>query len=423
MLKEAINMKIEKKYCSDLNSILGKFLTQEKIHEYITSIAFDFLPQQPLRMTSDENQLNDYFNENIQTKKIRLLSDTLVTYVGKIMEEEKYIKFLLEFGKLILTRGENNLTLDISLMIYSLVEKKKKYENYKAQTFLLFADFHMRQASWKEAFNAIKRAKLIFESIGNRSGLGECEFLIGSAFVEQGDLKAGKFRLENCLTYLNQEDDPLLFAMIDVHLGIIAFIEENFELALNYYNRAQSKFELFGDERRKAETLLNKGVIYRSLGQIEKAIEIFNEASNIARQNGYLPTLNLCFVNKAEIYLQKEDLEHSSKYSQKAIELSYLLNDRLSIADVHKILGVISKKQKNFSLAENYLLTSLRLNHELTEELKAAETNYELGLLYKENGNKDNARVHLTKALNYYNHNKSKTFTSLIESQLSSLLK
>jgi len=415
-------MKIEKKYCFDLNSILGRFLSQTQIHEYIDSIALDFLPQQPLRMTSDENQLNDYFNENIQTKKIRLLSDTLVTYVGKILTEEKYIEFLLEFGKLILTRGENNLTLDITLMVYSLVDKKKKYENYKAQTFLLFADYHMRQASWKEAFNAIKRAKAIFESVGNKSGLGECEFLIGSAFVEQGDLKAGKFRLENCLTYLNQENDPVLFAMIDVHLGIIAFIEENLELALNYYNKALSKFELLGDERRRAETLLNKGVVYRNLGQIEKAIEIFNESSDIARQNGFLPTLNLCFVNKAEIYLQKEELERSTRYSQKAIELSYLLNDRLSIADVHKILGVISKKQKNYSLAENYLLTSLRLNHELNEELNAADANYELGLLYKEKGNKDNARIHLTCALNYYIHNNSKTFSAVIESQLSSLM-
>jgi len=416
-------MKLEKKYCSDLNSILNKFLTQAKIHEYIESIAFDFLSQQPLRLTSDENQLNEYFNENIQTKKIRLLSDTLVTYVSKVLKEEKFIEFLLEFGKLILVRGENNLTLDIALMIYSLVDKKKKYEIYKAQTFLLFADFHMRQASWKEAFNAIKRARLIYESIGNRSGLGECEFLIGSVYVEQGDLKAGKFRLENCLTYLNEEDDSLIFAMIDVHLGTIAFIEENFESALNYYNKAQRKFEILGDDRRRAETLLNKGVVYKNLGQIEKAVEIFNESSDISRQNSFLPTLNLCFVYKAEIYLQKEELDRSSKYSQKAIELSYLLNDRLSIAGVHKILGVISKKQKNYSLAENYLLTSLRLNHELNEELKTAETNYELGLLYKENGNNDNALIHLTNALNYYSQNNSKSFSAVIESQLLSIRK
>ena len=289
MLNKVNKMKIEKKYCSDLNSIMCKYLNQEQIHEYIESIAFDFLPQQPMRMTSDENQLNDYFNENIQTKKIRLLSDTLVTYTGNIMAEEIYIEFLLEFGKLILTRGENNLALDISLMIYTLVDNKKKYENYKAQAFLLFADFHMRQASWKEAFDAIKKAKLIFESTGNRNGLGECEFFIGSAFVEQGDLKAGKFRLENCLTYLNKEEDPMLFAMIDVHLGIIEFIEENFELALNYYNRAQNKFELFGDERRKAETLLNKGVVYRSLGQIEKAIEIFNDQAKSQNKMAICP--------------------------------------------------------------------------------------------------------------------------------------
>ena len=60
-------------YYTDLNSILARFLSLSQIHEYIESIALDFLPQQPLRMTSDENQLNDYFNENIQTNKTRKL--------------------------------------------------------------------------------------------------------------------------------------------------------------------------------------------------------------------------------------------------------------------------------------------------------------------------------------------------------------
>jgi tetratricopeptide (TPR) repeat protein len=85
------------------------------------------------------------------------------------------------------------------------------------------------------------------------------------------------------------------------------------------------------------------------------------------------------------------------------------------------MLGVIALKKRNFSSAENFLLTSLRLNQDLNQELNCAETNYQLGVLYKTKGNKSQAHNHLLNAFKFYNKNQSKTIASEIESHLSSL--
>ncbi len=172
------------------------------------------------------------------------------------------------------------------------------------------------------------------------------------------------------------------------------------------------------DSRRVAELLVNKGMIYRKKNDAPGALEIFDRCSDIARVNGLAPTLNLCFINKAEIFLEKMQLDLAMKYSQKAMELSYLLNDKLSIADIHKLFGVIASKQNNFDLAENHLLTSIRLNRELSQELNAAESNYELGLIYKEKGKKTEAVSNLMCALKYFDKNSAKATVEHIESQL-----
>jgi tetratricopeptide (TPR) repeat protein len=412
-------MENENYITSDLNELLEKYLTQEDINEYIDAIASYFLPQQPLRLTKVESQLNKFFNENIQTKKIRLLSDTLITFVSKKLSQLEYIKFLLEFSKRVLAQGENDLSFEITNIVYKAAEKE--YEIYKAHALILLAEFYMGQALWKDALNSIRTARVIYESDGNKNGVGKCEFLIGSIYVEQGDLKAGKVRLTNCLSLIDRETELLMVAQVEVHFGIIYCIEGNFQAALKSYEKSIRIFEQLSDIRRAVEVLLNKAMIYRKLGKNDFAVNIFNKCSDIARKNGLSHVLKLSFLNKAEIFLEKGELEVATQYSHKAVELCYLLNDRLSTAEVHKILGKIAMKRKNQSLAENHLLTSLRLNHELSQELNAAETDYELGLLYKNVGKKSEALHHMMNALQYYTKNNSKTIYMEIQSQVVSL--
>jgi len=86
-------------------------------------------------------------------------------------------------------------------------------------------------------------------------------------------------------------------------------------------------------------------------------------------------------LNKALIYTKLNDFQLADVFADKAMEIAHKINDRLSVADIYKIKGVIKRCTKNYEMSENYLQTSLRINTDLQNLLNLAETNYELGLL------------------------------------------
>jgi tetratricopeptide (TPR) repeat protein len=97
-----------------------------------------------------------------------------------------------------------------------------------------------------------------------------------------------------------------------------------------------------------------------------------------------------------------EDYSLANAFADKAMEIAYKLNDKLTIAEVYKIKGIIQRNVKNFMLAENYLQTSLRLNIESGNQLNRAETYHELGLLYKDMGKTKESEKNLNLALEYF---------------------
>ena len=84
------------------------------------------------------------------------------------------------------------------------------------------------------------------------------------------------------------------------------------------------------------------------------------------------------------------------------MDVAIKIEDRLTIADVYRVIAIIEKNYKHYDLAEKYLNISLRLNDEIKNRLNTAETSYEFGLLYKESGNNKEKDDWLKKALKYY---------------------
>ena len=97
-----------------------------------------------------------------------------------------------------------------------------------------------------------------------------------------------------------------------------------------------------------------------------------------------------------------EDLELSKAFADKAMELCYKTSDKLSVAEIYKIEGIIKRIQKNYVIAENYLNTSLRINKEYKNHLNYAETSLELGILYKEWKKPEKAKAGFRHALKYF---------------------
>jgi tetratricopeptide (TPR) repeat protein len=84
------------------------------------------------------------------------------------------------------------------------------------------------------------------------------------------------------------------------------------------------------------------------------------------------------------------------------MEIAHKVNDKLSIAEVYKVKGIISRNRKQYEVSENSLLTSYRINKELGNQLNLAETAQELGILYKLKRDAEKSDQYFTEALSYF---------------------
>jgi tetratricopeptide (TPR) repeat protein len=96
------------------------------------------------------------------------------------------------------------------------------------------------------------------------------------------------------------------------------------------------------------------------------------------------------------------DFSLANAFADKSMEVAHKLNDKLTIAEVYKIKGIIQRSVQNYTLSENYFETSLRLNIEAGNQLNRAETYQELGVLYKEMGKLQQSKENFKLALEYF---------------------
>ena len=216
--------------------------------------------------------------------------------------------------------------------------------------------------------------------------------MLGSMYGDIGSIKKAKECFENSLSFLNPQTDIALIGMIETNIGILNSIRGDYDDSLLYFQRALIKYEQIKDLMRMSQLRHNLGMLHTQKGEYEAALREFDLSISISIKAGFLPNLVLSYLSKSYIYAKSNDLPLASAFADKSFELSRKLNDRLSIADIYKIKGIIERKLKHYDLSENYLLTSLRLNIELENILNQAETLSELGDLYIEVNKKEEAK-------------------------------
>ena len=132
----------------------------------------------------------------------------------------------------------------------------------------------------------------------------------------------------------------------------------------------------------------------------------------------YLQSLGINYLSKAYVYTQQSDYELAEAFANKSMEVAYKLNDKITIAEIYKVKGIIQRNKNNYDVAENYLLTGLRLNNEIGNLLNQAESSYELGLLYYMKNDKEKSKKYYSDALKYYRKIKAQEEIKEIEDRL-----
>ena len=191
--------------------------------------------------------------------------------------------------------------------------------------------------------------------------------------------------------------DSAMIAVNFNHLGNIFSDQNQFEKALNYYQKSISFIQ--DQERMKAISMMNIGLIHYRLEDYEKASEYFFACLETAERIDAKLVIAHSYQKIGLLKRVVDEYEEAKSYYSQAIEMFEVINDRSMLAYVHSNLAGIHSDEGNFDLAIEELLLSLSLQEEIDDRVGLCYTVNNLGLAYRDSGNQEKAIEYLSNAI------------------------
>jgi tetratricopeptide (TPR) repeat protein len=377
----------------EIKIVFGKYFSGNEISGFLKKINSS---RKPSGVTSKNS------SDGLFSSRLRLEIDQIISFSEKKLTTLNFLNLLTDLGKLCIAHGDMDLASDITTTILSYSKKDKRLVGIAANAFLNFGEIFIHQAMWAESISYIKKAFSFFNKENNPVGLARCESLLGTLNAEKGQLSNAITHFQKGFSYLDPSKDTSLAALIENNIGIIHNIRGDYDSAYTYFRRALMHFEGLKDNQRVAKIRHNLGMLFLKKKEYNSAIKEFDTSISVSLSANYYPTLAISYISKASIYCTLNDDALASAFADQGMEIGYKIKDKLTIAEVYKIKGILERKVRHFEIAENYLFSSLRLNKELENELNYAETAVELGILYQKIKKSAQAKIYFNEALKYY---------------------
>jgi tetratricopeptide (TPR) repeat protein len=186
------------------------------------------------------------------------------------------------------------------------------------------------------------------------------------------------------------------------HLGSLGLAYKNLgemEKAIDYYQQALTLAHHIGDRRGEATHLRNLGGVYQILGETHQAVALFQQALDIVIE---LEDRTAVGELQASLRLADKTLretEQAIDQLQQTLQLHRNAGDRLYEGRDLGYLGSAYHRLGETEKAIDYLEQSLKIAREIGDRRGEAEDLANLGLICSQQGDVARARQHATEAL------------------------
>jgi len=335
---------VTKNLNKNLSDRLPDFFNNKQIKE-ILSLYTSSVINQPTEATKSNKGQEDFLLSTGLNYRTQV--DLLITYSSNHLPKEKFFSLLLYLSQVSITNGEFATAIEINEKLISNTADDKNFIDLSANAYLLIGEIYSRQANWQNSFNYISKAHELFESVNDIKGIAKCKNLLGTIYGDLGDVKNALENFEAALSKSITENNFNVKGKIEINLGIVNNIKGLFDEALGYFKRALLSYEKIGDKKRIAEIHQDIGMVYTKKGEYQFALKEFEESFAYAVESNYLQIIGFVYLSKSFVYSQLKDYSLAEAFADKAMEVAYKLNDKLTIAEVYKIKGTIQGSVKN----------------------------------------------------------------------------
>ena len=392
------------------------------LNEYFVEDDFNEMFFESDKSLNDETDISSKISDlyrrqldiRIEETTERTQIDRVITFAEKNLESDKFFEFILDLANICIASGKMNLAQEI----FNKINKKTEDKTLKAKSLIGLADICSRKANWTRSISLITEAESIYKATDDKRGIANCFNMLGAISGEMGDIEMAKNYFSQSLFFANESSEKELNAKIETNLGVVNSILGNYDEAINHLEAALVIYKETEDFRRVSESYLNIGLNFLHSNDNIAAMVAFDKGIEIAIENHYFGVLALLYLAKSELLLAIKDIRMAKEFADKALSISHTLDDKLTIADIYKVRGIIAREMNDTQTAESYFMVSLRINTNQRNGLNIAETSLELGSLYEKLNNQELSIHYLTQALDYYRKTNAKDKVSKIEKML-----
>lgn len=176
---------------------------------------------------------------------------------------------------------------------------------------------------------------------------------------------------------------------------------DDFQVALNHYERAYDLLSAAGSAEGKGKAAFGKGLIYQRLGELDKARANFEEALALAEKNDLKYDKSLAIRHIGFVYFAQGNLDQACAHAQESLALREEIGCQVLLASAHHVLGNVSIAREEWPEAIAHLQQADALAHEMDLKFVRIMVLLSIGEWYKRQNDPEQAREYfqLAKAI------------------------
>jgi len=222
----------------------------------------------------------------------------------------------------------------------------------EANRILGIGNFYLNQAS--KSIDFYLKALDLFKEIKDLKSQAKVLNNIGNLYLDNNKDKALEY-LKEALSIAQGVPDDALKASLYMNIGNVYYRKQSYTQALTYYDKSNVLFSALQDSVNLVQVLQNRGVIYYSLHQFDKAEQLLLAANKAGKERDLNKPVASTNLTLAALYIAQGKFDVAEKIVQEGQAYADMLKDEKLSKDYNYTVYQLESKRKNYERALHYL--------------------------------------------------------------------
>lgn len=191
---------------------------------------------------------------------------------------------------------------------------------------------------------------------------------------------------------------PLKGATLN-YMGLVYKFLGQYDKALDFYQQAIATHQQIGNKMAQGVTLGNIGFVYQSLGEYAKALEFFQQTLAIAKEVGDNGEIGYALGNIGEFYQSLGQYAKALEFYQQAVTIHQQVRNKAAQGVTFGNIGKVYQSLGQYAKSLEFYQQAVTIHQQVRNKVAQGETFNDIGKVYQSLGQYDKALEFYQQAL------------------------